>query len=102
MPHVHTYDKDGKQLCCTQEEKIYSKAGASELLSTDHTQDDGHDHDHEEGDGHDHSSAGSSRFQMFLPALISLVLLLIAIALDSYVKPDWFNGWVRVIWYVVA
>ncbi len=102
MPHVHTYDKDGKQLCCTQEEKIYSKAGASELLSTDHTQDDGHDHDHEEGDGHDHSSAGSSRFQMFLPALISLVLLLIAIAFDSYVKPDWFTGWVRVIWYVVA
>lgn len=102
MPHVHTYDKDGKQLCCTQEEKIYSKAGASELLSTDHTQDDGHDHDHEEGDGHDHSSAGSSRFQMFLPALISLVLLLIAIAFDSYVKPDWFTGWVRVVWYIVA
>ena len=102
MPHVHTYDKDGKQLCCTQEEKIYSKAGASELLSTDHTQDDVHDHDHEEGDGHDHSSAGSSRFQMFLPALISLVLLLIAIAFDSYVKPDWFTGWVRVVWYIVA
>jgi Cd2+/Zn2+-exporting ATPase len=102
MPHKHKYDKDGKQLCCTQEEKIYSKAGASELLSTDHTQDDGHDHDHEEGDGHDHSSAGSSRFQMFLPALISLVLLLIAIAFDSYVKPDWFTGWVRVVWYIVA
>ena len=39
---------------------------------------------------------------MFLPALISLVLLLIAIAFDSYVKPDWFTGWVRVVWYIVA
>ena len=102
MPHVHTYDKDGKQLCCTQEEKIYSKAGASELLSTDHTQDDGHDHDHEEGDGHDHASSSDSPINMFRPAIISLVLLLIAIALDSYVKPDWFTGWIRVVWYIVA
>lgn len=100
MPHVHLYDKDGKQLCCTQEEKIYSKAGASELLGNEHTDDDGHDH--EDGDDHDHSSAGGSRFQMFLPALMSLVLLLMAIAFDSYVKPDWFAGWVRIIWYVVA
>jgi Cd2+/Zn2+-exporting ATPase len=102
MPHQHKYDKDGKQLCCTQEVKIYSKAGASELLGQGHAADNGHDHGHEEGDGHDHSSADSSRFKMFLPALISLTLLLIAIALDSYVKPDWFVGWVRIIWYVAA
>jgi Cd2+/Zn2+-exporting ATPase len=31
-----------------------------------------------------------------------LVLLLIAIAFDSYVKPDWFTGWIRVVWYIVA
>lgn len=102
MPHQHTYDKDGKQLCCTQEEKIYSKAGASELLSQGPAADDVHNHDHEESDGHGHSSADSSRFKMFLPAMISLTLLLIAIALDSCVKPDWFVGWVRIIWYVVA
>lgn len=102
MLHVHTYDKDGKQLCCTQEEKIYSKAGASELLSTGHAEDDEHDHGHEEDDGNDHSSTSDGLIKMFLPAFISLVLLLLAIALDSYVKPDWFAGWVRIIWYVVA
>ncbi len=148
MPHTHTYDKNGKQLCCTQEEKIYAKAGASELLKDqpsdptdyDHgkkkvdshvgySDDDGHNHgqkkpdspkdegccshgdaddsrakegDHSDDDGHDHSSGNQSVFQMFLPAIISLALLLIAIALDNYVKADWFSGWVRVVWYVVA
>lgn len=104
MPHEHKYDKDGKQLCCTQEEKIYSKAGASALLKDGHSENDGHDHDHEheESDGHDHSSSSNNPLKMFLPAIVSMVLLLLAIALDSYVKPDWFTGWVRIVWYVVA
>ena len=103
MPHKHQYDKDGKQLCCTQEEKIYSKAGASTLLKEGHSENDGHDHhDHEDGDGHDHASSSDSPTKMFLPAIISLVLLLTAIALDNYVKADWFTGWVRIVWYVVA
>jgi len=102
MPHQHIYDKEGKQLCCTQEEKIYSKAGASALLKNGHADNDGHDHGHEEGDGHDHASSSDSPIKMFLPAIVSMVLLLLAIALDSYVKPDWFAGWVRIIWYVVA
>ncbi len=42
-------------------------------------------------------------FQMFLLPIISLALLLIAIAFDYYVtKPTWFAGWVRIIWYAVA
>ena len=86
MPHAHSYDKDGKQLCCTQEEKIYAKAGALDLLEEGHSENDGHDHGHEEGDSHDHSSCSDSPIKMFLPAIISLVLLLAAIALDSYVK----------------
>lgn len=28
MTHHHIYDKDGKQLCCTQEEKINKVADA--------------------------------------------------------------------------
>ncbi|MBK8327898.1 MAG: cadmium-translocating P-type ATPase [Bacteroidetes bacterium] len=39
---------------------------------------------------------------MFLPAMISLCLLLIAIAFDNYFPQSWFTGWVRIIWYVVA
>ena len=68
-----------------------------------HSEADGHDHrDHEDGDGHDHASSSDSPTKMFLPAIISLVLLLTAIALDNYVKADWFTGWVRIVWYVVA
>ena len=112
MPHTHIYDKDGKQLCCTQEEKIYSKAGASQLLKRSHDEHaghdhshakkEGHDHGHDEGDGHDHSSGNDSLVKMFLPATVSLLLLLIAIVLDSYLQPSWFTGWLRILWYVAA
>ena len=61
---------------------------------------DGHDHDH----GHDHSHDNSEKttFQLFLPAVISFVLLMVGIALDNYIKPEWFQGWVRVVLYVAA
>ncbi|OPB97878.1 heavy metal translocating P-type ATPase [Elizabethkingia occulta] len=61
---------------------------------------DGHDHDH----GHDHSHDNSEKttFQLFLPAVISFVLLMVGIALDNYIKPEWFRGWIRVVLYVAA
>jgi len=102
MAHLHTYDKNSKQLCCTQQEKIYTNAGAKQLLKEGHSQDNGHDHDHEEGDGHNHENSNQTTLLMFTPPIISLALLLIAIAFDYYVKPDWFTGWVRIVWYVVA
>jgi len=101
MEHQHIYDDEGKQICCTEEEKIYQKAGAEELLNVNkpavHDEHDGHDHD-----GHDHSAAGGNTVEMFLPSIISLVLLLIALYFDHFLKPDWFSGWVRIAWYVVA
>lgn len=39
---------------------------------------------------------------MFLPAILSLVLLLTGIVLDNYIKPDWFTGWTRIVWYAIA
>ena len=57
---------------------------------------------HSDDDGHDHSNSTDSTFKMFLPAGISLVLLLIAIGFDNYFPQTWFTGWVRTIWYVVA
>lgn len=39
---------------------------------------------------------------MFLPAIISLVLLLVAIGLDNYFQPSWFTKYVRLSWYIVA
>ncbi|MDQ0066402.1 heavy metal translocating P-type ATPase [Chryseobacterium lathyri] len=63
-----------------------------------------HTHNHSEGDGHDHShdTGDKTPFQMFLPAIISFLLLLIGIALDNYIKTEWFTGWVRLAWYLVA
>ncbi|WP_068599327.1 heavy metal translocating P-type ATPase [Vaginella massiliensis] len=101
--HKHTYDAQGKMTCCTQEEKIYTKAGAKELVKGHH-KNDGHNHDHSDDDGHDHSHSGDTDnvFKMFLPVIISLALLLAGIAMDNWFPQTWFTDWVRIIWYVVA
>lgn len=51
---------------------------------------------------HNHDSGGKSVFQMFLPAIISFVLLMTGIALDNWIPQDWFKGWIRLVWYIVA
>lgn len=87
MEHKHKYDAKGNQLCCTLEEKINKK-------TENHSDDDGHDHEH--------SSEEKSTFQMFLPAIISFILLLVAIGFDNYFKQSWFAGYVRIGWYILA
>jgi Cd2+/Zn2+-exporting ATPase len=87
MEHKHIYDKDGKQLCCTQEEKINQ-------LAEKHSE-------NPEEDEHQHTESQST-FRMFLPAIISLALLLIAIVFDNYLPQSWFKGYVRIGWYIVA
>ena len=87
MKHQHKYDATGKQICCTLEEKINKK-------TEHHSDDDGHDHDH--------SNAEKSTFQMFIPAIISFVLLMIAIGLDNYFPQSWFTGYIRLGWYILA
>jgi Cd2+/Zn2+-exporting ATPase len=60
-------------------------------------------HEHSDHDGHNHShDASESTFKMFLPSLISLFLLLLAIAFDNYFTATWFSGYTRIIWYIVA
>lgn len=87
MEHKHIYDKDGKQICCSLEDKINND-------SEHHSDGDGHDHDH--------SNQEKSTFQMFLPAIMSLVLLMFAIGLDNYFTPSWFTGYIRIGWYILA
>ncbi|MDR7370374.1 heavy metal translocating P-type ATPase [Flavobacterium aquidurense] len=63
------------------------------------------EHKHDDHDGHDHDhehAADGSLFQMFLPAIISFILLLIGIAFDNYFPQSWFSGYVRIAWYVIA
>ncbi|WP_306429371.1 HAD-IC family P-type ATPase [Sphingobacterium sp. E70] len=100
MEHKHIYDAQGKQLCCTQTEKIYNQAGAQRLIQGAPAQDQGHSHS--DDDGHDHSVAEGSTLKLFLPAIISFVLLIVAIAMDNWVPQEWFKGWIRIIWYVLA
>lgn len=100
MEHKHIYDAKGKQLCCTQTEKIYNQAGAQRLIQEAPAHD--HVHRHNDDDGHDHAAVEGSKLQLFLPAIISFVLLMAAIAMDNWVPQSWFKDWVRVCWYVVA
>ena len=124
--HIHTYDENGNQLCCTpQEGKIYKNAGAETLVedgccaTTDkvyapikkmtpdtekHPTDDGSNHaaEHADDDGHDHSTQEKSTFQLFLPAIISFVILMVGLAMDHLIPQFWFKDGVRIIWYAAA
>lgn len=57
------------------------------------------DHAH---DGHDHSSSDGNVVTLFLPAIISFILLILALIFDHVIQPIWFDGWLRVFWYIFA
>ena len=69
-----------------------------------HPADDGSNHaaEHTDDDGHDHSAQGKSTFQLFLPAMISFVILMAGLAMDHLIPQFWFKDWVRIIWYAAA
>ncbi|MFD2521464.1 heavy metal translocating P-type ATPase [Emticicia soli] len=116
--HVHTYDEQGRMTCCSLEEKIYTQANAKELLiarpaakknAKSHDENDhnhSHEHDHEHGHSHDHDHnhdhGDASDWKVYIPAIFSLVMLLIGIALDNYIENSFFEGYVRLGWYIVA
>lgn len=91
--HQHTYDENGNMTCCSLEEKIYAQADASDLLH-DHSKE-GHSHD-------DHDHSGEGNFRAYLPSLISFLLLLLALSFDHLFKFDFFKGYLRLGWYMVA
>ncbi|MDH6251962.1 Cd2+/Zn2+-exporting ATPase [Chryseobacterium sp. H1D6B] len=78
------------------EECCSTKPKKTETKKHNHAEGDGHGHDHS------HGSEDKTAFQLFLPAVVSFLLLLIGITLDNYIKPEWFQGWVRIIWYLAA
>ena len=74
-----------------------------ECCSTKPEKEPHHEHDHEEHNhDHSHDTGDQSVLQMFLPAIISFALMLGGIILDYYIKPDWFTGWIRPVWYLIA
>ena len=65
-----------------------------------------HAHDENIEDGccstsHDHVAEHKTDFRIYLPAIISFTMLIIGIAID-YQELTWFNGPVRLIWYLIA
>lgn len=62
-----------------------------------------HGHDHaSNGGGHSHEPKKESLWKVFSVPLFSLVLLLTGLYLDQILKPDWFSGVVRILFYVIA
>ena len=78
--------------CCTTYPTPKPAAPAPEKIGA---------HDHEVHD-HSHENADQTVFQLFLPAGISFILLAAGLLLDYVLKPDWFNGWIRLVLYLLA
>lgn len=95
--HKHTYDAKGKMTCCSLEEKIDAKSGKPHLHAEK-------DHKHEEGDDHDHDHGSTDQpaWRTYMPAIISFVLLILGLVFDYFLKPAFFQGYVRIGWYIAA
>ena len=98
--HKHTYDAKGNMTCCSLEEKIDQKSGKPHI----HTEVEEHDHEEEDEEGehgHDHGSE-TATWKAYLPAIISFILLAIGLAFEHLIKPPFFQGYVKLIWYIFA
>ena len=99
MKHEHKYDKSGNRICCSLEEKI-DFASSPPVLLTSHDEHDEHDehagHDHSSDDEHNHEDFGKA------PAIISFVLLMLGLALDHIIPNEFFDGYIRLMWYIAA
>jgi Cd2+/Zn2+-exporting ATPase len=82
--------------CCSLEDKIYSKAGADMLLYPHVTDRDNDEHENE----HEHGNADG--IKQYLPAAVSLIMLLAGIATENCFKLAFFEGYIRFAWYIAA
>ena len=93
--HIHTYDENGNMTCCSLEEKIDAKTPPS-IAKEERHEGDGHDH------SHDHSHSGELGWKAYLPAFISLLLLLLGLAIEHLLEASFFQGWIKIVWYTLA
>ena len=101
MELKHKNSASHQTVCCSLEENTNTNTPISKetgccSLDNDPENHDGHDHDH------DHSNGSEGTFRMFLPSIISSVILAIALLFDNYFPQSWFSGWIRIVLYVVA
>lgn len=55
-------------------------------------------HNHE----HSHGENEKTTLQLFVPAIISFIILMAGISLDNWIPQSWFAGWIRLVLYLVA
>jgi len=51
---------------------------------------------------HEHHHVAESKWKGYLPAIISMIMLLVGLAADFWLKLPFFSGAVRVVWYLLA
>ncbi len=56
------------------------------------------EHDHE----HTHGESEKTTLQLFIPAIVSFVILMAGISLDNWIPQTWFTGWIRLALYLAA
>lgn len=117
--HQHRYDAKGRQLCCRENSaNIDSMESEDSCCSSTprkkkkapsccaHEDDSGGESDsesHEHSHSHEHTVAeNTSLFSLFKIPLLSFALLLIGLLLDHFVKPTWFSGPIRIVYYLAA
>lgn len=92
--HTHVYDNQGRQICCTQEEKINREAHFKNRVS-------GEDHD-----GHDHSSGNAhgeseSAILKYLNVYVSTILFVVGLVLDQ-LSIDFIGKYQRELIYGIS
>ena len=100
MTHLYKKETHNKEVCSTSNKTHTHKNTAKDCCSSDS---DSSDHSEDDnGHNHDHGDTNGSIVGIFLPSIISFVLLAIALLFDNFLPQSWFNGWIRIAWYVVA
>lgn len=87
MEHLHQYDSNGVQLCCSTERHIHQKA--EEHL---------HSHNH----SHSHDTTKSSIFSLFKWPLISFISLSFCLLFDRFFHVSWMTKNVQIIAYALS
>ncbi len=88
--------------CCAKEHLPAGKLSGTghHHHHSHHNHPPGHHHD-EDGHAHDHIANGNV-LRLLTPSVVSFILLFSAIMLDNWVPQNWFNNWLRLVWYIAA
>lgn len=93
MAHQHT-KAENQKICCTE---------TAEVNSHGHADRSKHNHESQgEYDVHVHGEVNRNIFRMFLPAILSFLLLITAIVFDNWLPQDWFVGYPKLASYLLA